>query len=182
MKLSFRLVSLVCLLLSGVLSCSKDRITEPPRNQNVMIDESFEKDGRASLVGWLPDDTTAYIKFSPDVPLEGGDWSLTIGAGWVPDIYFVSKKVPLFPGTNSYRLSFWAKSKGMPILYKFEKADQPSVVRLVYPADTAWSVYSVIDTISADPCDSILVGLSGGSGEVVLGPTWFDLVKLEKLD
>jgi hypothetical protein len=184
MKLSFLLVSLICLLLPAVLSCSKDHITEPPRDQNVMIDESFEKDGHASLSGWIPDDTTSHIRFSPDVPSGGNSWSLTIDAGWVPEIYFVSKKVPLFRGTNRYRLSFWAKSKGIPIFayYVFGKADQPHVETLVYPADTAWSIYSVIDTISAGPCDSILVGFSGSTGELVLGPTWFDLVKLEKID
>ncbi len=183
MRLSFLRVSLICLLLSAALSCKKDGITEPPCDQIILIDESFEKDGRGSLAGWVPDDTTSHIKFSLDVPPGGGDWSLTIETGWF-QIFYVSKKVPLFRGKNRYRLSFWAKAKyvqGFAYL-NLNQGDSSGIRRLISVTDTAWSMYSVIDTISADTGDSILVGLTGGIGQLLIGPTWYDLVKLEKLD
>ena len=64
----------------------------------------------------------------------------------------------------------------------FNQADSSVVRRFILITEKVWSMYSVIGTIAADAGDSILVGLSGGSAELSIGPAYFDLVKLEKLD
>ena len=185
MKLSFLPATLMCLLLSVALNCSNGGVTDPT-DPDVLIYESFEKNGRPSLSGWFPDDTTTYIRFSQDVPPDGGNWSLAIRAGWAPEVVSVSRKVSLLLGANRYQFSFWAKSEGVPVcgFYAFKKADQfYSYMSCLSPADTTWSVYTIpFGSCCADSTDSVTVGLSGGSTELEAGVIYFDLVKLEKLD
>ena len=136
------------------------------------------------MAGWIPDHTTGYIRFSQDVPPDGGNRSLAVESGWLPEIFLVYKIVPAFRGTNRYKLSFRAKTTDCPGLahLNFNQADSPVVRRFILITEKVWSMYSVIGTIAADAGDSILVGLSGGSAELSIGPAYFDLVKLEKLD
>jgi hypothetical protein len=185
MKLRLLTASVICLLLAVALSCSNGGITDPT-DPDVVIYESFEKDGRPSLAGWSPDDTTSHIKFSRDVPPGGGNWSLAIEPDWAPGFYLACKIAPALQGTNRYRLSFWARTTDSPGFARlnFNEADSSVVRRFILIADAAWSPYSVVDTIAANAGDSILVGLSGGFAEVWVDPsyTYFDLVKLEKLD
>ena len=185
MKRSSVSVTAMCLLLFAASSCttSKDCITKPPPEPNILMYCSFEEDDRPSLAGWWPDDTTSHMDFSRNVPPNGGSWSLSIRNALNPSYIRVARTVPALAGTTSYEFSFWARTKGKPGIAELgEKTGPGFVTRAIrLEADTAWVPYSASLTCHGDPGDSILVGLWGASTSEP-GTTWFDLVKLEKVD
>ena len=183
MKLHFLSVSPICLLLSVPLGCSNGGTTKSQPDPNVLIYSSFEENGRPSLAGWFPDDTSSHIQFSRDVPPGGGRWSLSIRNTLRPQDMTVARTAPALPGTTDYGLSFWAKTKGEPgkaILGG--KTGETWVARAIrLAADSTWLAYFASLTVDGDTGDSIFVGVSGSSTSQT-GTTYFDLVKLEKLD
>jgi len=183
MKFHLLSVSVICLLLSTALGCSNGGITKPADDPNVLLFCSFEEERGPSLSGWVPDRAPSHVSFSRDVPPNGGRWSLSIDNTWKPSNMTVMRAVPALPGTTHYHFSFWAKARGVP-----ERAmlgGQRGNIAILEPiglkADSSWLPYSKLFTADGDTGISIVIGLSGSS-TYESGTTYFDLVKLEKLD
>ena len=100
---------LILLLLAiFIYGCTEEEITEPT-DENLLINTSFEKNGKFSSDGWfLP----ALADSSNDVPTGGGSFSLQLEASQPPESYAYIK-VPVKTQFNNYKLTFWAKSTGV---------------------------------------------------------------------
>jgi hypothetical protein len=96
----------------------------------------------------------------------------------------VIQTVPALQETTLYQLSFWAKAEGIPG-YAILSAMKPEHLWIAEPfylqADSVWRFYSISKRAKYDAGISIVVGLSGISTKEA-GTTYFDLVKLEKVD
>ena len=167
-----------------VLSCSKDAVTRSSLDTNILFYSSFEKICRPSLDGWYPDSTTIYMEFSRDVPSNGGFWSLSINNTLKPQDMRVMGETSTLSGTTSYRFSFWAKAKGVPghaMLGARRTGHAYAMKAIGVESDSTWIQYSDSLTVDGDTNVYVVFGLSGRS-TYSSGTTWFDLVKLEKID
>jgi hypothetical protein len=150
---------------------------KPPDTINLIKNSSFEINGEKSLAGWeifCPD-----IGFINYVPPGGGNWAICMSPGWIPSFYFIMTTVPAPIGKNEYRLSYYVMTRGLIELY-IKKEDSLLFCKRIYTQnqDTIWRYYSILDTLTTKPGDSLTVKVVSGSGEV--GPLCnFDLCKLE---
>jgi hypothetical protein len=48
-------------------------------------------------------------------------------------------------------------------------------------ADSTWHHYSLLDTVTANAGDSLVITLSGGSSQLQTGTTYYDLCRLERI-
>ena len=170
----------ILILTFGLLhhSCKKTTV-EPTTPINQISNSSFEVDDKPSLVGWSPSDTTDFIKFSNDVPQNGGNWSVRIETVWGPPPRIRATLQPS-EGTHRYQLSTWSKKQGIGgTIYVFLNS---TLRKSVVVSDTVWNVYTIIDTISASSADSISIQLAGGFSQILAGKTYYDLCTFQKLD
>ena len=179
-------VLILTLFISATISfrCSKsrDRISGPAGDENLLINSSFEINGDPSLSGWAVSDTSR-VHFSNDVPPDGGSWSISISPGWAPIFYSVTTTVAPPVGTHRYKLSFWTKSPqewGSARLF-LKRPDTLMVSCSLSFSDSSWATHSLLDTLSITSGDSLVVMLTGSWPEIGMGRTHFDLVRLEKL-
>jgi hypothetical protein len=166
-------------------SKSRDRISAPTGDENLLANSSFEIDGNPSLHGWVVSDTCA-VHFAEEAPPTGGCWSVAIDPGWVPTMYSISTTVSAPKGGHRYEFSFWAMSWdswGMARII-LKRPDTLAVRKYLGFSDTTWSTYSLFDTLSTDKGDSLVIELWGGTEEVstIWSKTFYDLVRLETLD
>ncbi|HUL44945.1 MAG TPA: hypothetical protein VLY03_11395 [Bacteroidota bacterium] len=173
------------LVVMFALSCNKSNntILSPSVPVELISNSSFENYGSPSLVGWTERDSLT-VSLTRSAAPGGGNWSLTIAATWFPASY-AKTTVPTVEGNHRYRFSFWGKHGetwigGASILLKH--SDTLSLLNSIAVADTAWRLYSVLDTLTTITRDSIVVSLSGGANEIIGGQTFFDLVKLEIIE
>ena len=175
------------LCLAGAMGCREEGVVEtmfPPTDDTsaILINTSFELGGNHTLAGWTIS-TPSVVSFSPDVPPDGGSWSVTIGVEWDP-LPAISSNVPAPEGTHVYKLRVWAKRTGVggSAAIMIRRPDTLLTSRFVAIPDTGWTTYTIIDTISAERGDSVGVRLAGAISQLVPGTTFFDLCVLEKLD
>lgn len=163
-------------------ACSKknDSVNGPIPDNNLLPNSSFEFDGNPSLSSWIYSDTFS-IKLSNDVPVSGGNWSVSIDAVWGPPSW-ISSKITTTPGTHIYKFSFWAKAIriGGTGYLELQRADSTITLKSVKIKDSVWYPYTLIDTVNLINGDSIIVNLTGGFSHKISGKTYYDLCRLEK--
>ncbi len=184
MRLSLASSWTAILFLSFLLGCIlEDPVSSIP-DSNLLLNPSFEIYGIPSLLGWVPstEDTSA-IHFFREVPPQGGKYSLGLETAWTA-ANSATAKVPAMVGSHRYRLALWARSNGVSgfaSLY-LKTSDTLAFRKTVELPETAWTSYSLIDTIVAKQGDSLFVSLSGGMSQLLAGRTLFDLCTLEILN
>ena len=179
----------VMFLLLGSIGCREESIVEgmvPPTDSSaILINTSFELGGNPTLAGWAASNPNV-VDFSSDVPPDGDSWSVTIGVEWAPPTFppAISSNVRASEGTHIYQLRLWAKRAGLggSAAIMLKRPDTLLVSRFLSIPDTGWTAYNIIDTISAEPGDSVGVRLAGATSQLATGTTFFDLCVLEKLE
>jgi hypothetical protein len=173
---SIELTKIFALILFALIifSCTEEETTEPT-DENLLINTSFEKNGRFSSDGWtLP----AQSDSSSDVPSGGGSFSLVLEATQPPEAY-AQIKVPVKTEFNEFKLTFWSKFsviEGKAILYLLRGG---SIIKStsITVDDIIWKSYSIQDTFSVVTGDSFMVQLTAGITQLLPGKTYFDLCK-----
>lgn len=177
------LLIIITVALINCCSNSSDSIIDITLEENLIRNSSFEFKGVQSLEGWYVEDTDR-VGFSDDVPEGGGEWSVGIEPGLVPESYTISYLIAAPEGTHSYRFSFWAKRESISSVARLwvKKPDINLILRVIGISSSYWVQYSTLVTMDTQSGDTIIVQLDGGSTEVSTGSTKYDLVKLIKLD
>ncbi len=150
---------------------------------NLLLNPSFESNGTPSLEYWNVEDTSR-VRFSPDVPPGGGSYSVAIAVDWAPPA-FVRTAVAAPAGTHRYRLSWWGKSEQIAgaAYLGIQRSDTLILFlrEVIYPADSTWREYAMLDTITTKTSDKLVITLSGGVSQWSIGKTYYDLCSLEIL-
>ena len=189
----FTTVILVAATLT-TLGCKKSSSVTGPGGQQGQLDlignSSCEQGGVPSIAGWrqsYPD--TGFIHFSSDVPVNGGQYSVSLKNGWGP-LPSLQAIVPAPSGTHQYRISLWSKTLPLgPLVYASggvsirQKAPDTLIFhKWLTFSDTVWTEHMLLDTIVTKQDDSLVVSISGGQSQWSSGQTLFDLVRFIKLD
>ena len=149
---------------------------------NLLQNSSFEVNNQPTLQSWVAD--TTLRKFVQDVPPNGGQWSLQLSPGWFPQEGYARTYISGQSGVGVYQLTVWIKNmNGFRSSVRFGQWSQNAWVNFKQiPCDSStWTQYSLVDTISLQPNDTIAVHLSAGETELAAGYVMFDLVRLEKI-
>jgi len=177
------LLTLVAIAMSS--ACRKEIVgTEPaqPDTSAVLVNSSFEVGGNPSLSGWISSSPTL-IDFSPDVPVGGGIWSVTLDADWTfpPSLLALVSAAEV---TQVYMLAIWGKRVGIGGSASIVVGHDGMLTssKSISIQDTVWKVYTIIDTISTESGDSVGVRLSGGVSPLAAGTTFFDLCLMERME
>jgi hypothetical protein len=178
-------LALLALFFGGMLQgCSKSNPTGPSSGGDLLANPSFELNGSPSLQDWTQayTDTSVHF-FSSDVPPDGGRYSIVIDAVWGPP-YTVSQAVPADAGNHRYEFSAWAKRSGFggQMRISLQRSDSTYFEKTMNIVDTAWTQYSIIDTVTAESGDSVVVSVTGGFSQLLFGQTYFDDCDLERID
>ena len=154
---------------------------DPEPESKTLIFTSFESGGYASMSNWISPGPPI-VKFSTDVPPNGGNFSIFLKAREIGA--YVYTTVPALDGTHNYRLTFWSKSTEDPgSLQIYLKQDgnkvnkQREVIRTV-----EWTSFTIETEFTASAGDSIEVMLVGSLYTIPQGFNYFDLIKLVNLD
>lgn len=149
---------------------------------NLIQNSSFESNNQPTLQSWVTD--TTLRKFVQDVPPNGGQWSLQLIPGWFPQEGYARTYVSGQSGVGVYQISVWVKStNGWRSTIRLGQWAQGTWInsKQISSDSTLWIQYSLIDTLSVQPNDTIAVHLSAGRAEIAKGNVLFDLVRLEKI-
>jgi len=166
----------VFILLFIICSCSEE---EPiaPTEENLLLNTSFEKNGKFSSDGWfLPEGSDS----STDVPHGGGNYSLMLNANWGNDLY-AEIKVPVKTEYSEFKLTFWSKYsviEGKAILSLVRNGSTIKSLNILVD-DIIWQSYSIQDTFSSVAGDSFMVQFTAGFTNLISGKTYFDLCQLQ---
>lgn len=156
--------------------------------QNLISNPSFEDStGQQSLNGWITRDTSD-VSFSQDVPINGGNWSLQLNANWgIGGNAFTN--ITGQTGTNVYQLNVWIKTGSLGpgalarVYLAFISQNQITSYKTISYGNTPnWTQYSLTDTLTIQPNDTIQVGFLGGYAQLLYPESYFDLVELKKND
>ena len=159
-------------LFSG---CTEEETTEPT-DENLLLNTSFEKNGKFSSEGWtLPIGTDS----SSNVPSGGGNYSLVLNASSPPEVY-AQIKVPVKTNYNEFKLTFWSKYSVIEGKVILSLVRNGSVIdsSSILVDDIIWKDYSIQDTYNVSAGDSFMVQLTAGISQLLPGKTYFDLCKL----
>lgn len=178
-------VKLFPLMIFAILifRCNEEEITEPTE-ENLLINTSFENNGRFSADGWS---LSSLSDSSNDVPPNGGNFSLVIEASQPPEVYS-SIKIPVKTQYSKNRLSFWSKASGVSsnvygkavlslVRNGAELQSQSIQIDVI-----KWELFTLEDTFSVTVGDSFLVKFSGGISQLLSGKTYFDLCQLHGIE
>lgn len=174
---SIELTKILALILFAlfIFSCTEEETTEPT-DENLLINTSFENNGRFSSDGWI---LPAQIDSSSDVPSGGGKYSLVLEATQPPEVY-AQIKVPVKTEFNKFKLSFWSKYsviEGKAILSLLRGGSILKSTSITVD-DIIWKNYSIQDTFNVVAGDSFMVQLTAEITQLLPGKTYFDLCKL----
>jgi hypothetical protein len=162
-----------------IFGCTEEETTEPT-DENLLINTSFEKDGKFSSDGWT---LSAQSDSSTDVPSGGGSYSLELKASQPPEVY-AQIKVPVKAEYNEFKLTLWSKYsviEGKAILSLIRNGAAIKSLNILIE-DIVWKSYSIQDTFNVALGDSFMVQLSGGSSQLLPGKTYFDLCQLQGIN
>lgn len=152
--------------------------TNPFTEAGLITNPSFEIFGQPSQKSWT--DGGAIVQ---DAPRGGGRWCLEMEATWFPAVN-VSTTIPAPFGLHQYKFSVWGKYHGVihgTARLMIKRADSMDFRTSIGVTDTVWTYYTAVDTIRANPGDSLVVQLTGGASELLGGKTFFDLCELEEI-
>lgn len=170
----------VFILLLIFCSCNEEETTAPT-DENLLLNTSFEKDGRFSAEGWtLP----ALSDSSSDVPTNGGSFSLVLQANAPPEV-FAFIKVPVKTNYSINKLTFWAKSTGVSsdiygkAVLSLVRNNVEMQSRSIQIDQIAWQSFSILDTFNVAVGDSFMIKFSGGINQLFSAEAYFDLCQLQ---
>ena len=178
-KLRNKLAALI-LLAFFISGCSEEETTAPT-DENLLLNTSFEKNGKFSSDGWtLP----TLSDSSMDVPPGGGIYSLELNSSAPPGEYaFI--KVPVKTEYKTNKLTFWAFSSGVSsniygkaILSLVRNGSQIKSSSITVDG-IVWKSYSIRDTFNVVSGDSFMVQFTAGVSQLLSGKTYFDLCQLQ---
>lgn len=171
----------ICLLIC-IVSWKANSACFSSDSSNLVQNSSFEINDQPTLQSWVAD--TTLTQFFQDAPPGGGKWSLRIFPGWIPQEGFARTYISGQSAVGVFRLVFWAKSINSWLgSASFGQWTQNGWVRSkrIYCDSTDWTQFSLIDTLSLQPNDTIAVHLSAGAVELSNGQILFDLVELKRI-
>lgn len=192
MKDSNTIVLIILLLLILYGGCKKptDSAITPPKDQNLILNSSFESASGPSIDAWTSRDSTIYA-FYPDAPVGGGRYSIILHTVWDGPFSFnsVITRVALPVGSHRYRISCWAKrlAHGGGSLSLFVgpgDIDTMTASVRIPIVDSVWTFYSTDIILANQASDSAVVALHGGNSPIQYldDSSFFDLCKFERLD
>jgi hypothetical protein len=176
-------VKLIAIYFFFLVLPSKSILADGSDSTNLIQNSSFETNNQPTLQFWITD--TLLAEVLQDAPPGGGQWSLQLSPGWIPQEGFAQTYVSGQSGIGVYQLTFWSKSisgwKGSVMIGQWS---QMSWVQsnIIYCDSTTWTQYSLIDTLSLQIGDTIGVHLSAGRTEVAYGRVLFDLIHLRRIE
>ena len=186
MKLnSFYLILIfINVLLYEPINCNSSLI-EPPIDNNLLTNGSFEINNIPTLNGWQFGNKQL-ANLVNEAPSGGGNWSLQLTSDWAPTTGYVYTPVLNVKSGDIVRLSAYVRAygkfggRGIIGLYAGSKL-LPGYMKSASSIDTLWNRISVIDTLNLTPGDTLWVILSSPITEIIPFQQLFDLVKLEKI-
>ncbi len=173
MKHKFLFSFLLCTIISMLASCSRSP-TSPNGSGNLIQNSSFRSGSAPWLAGWDINDS-AWVKVVSNSPSGSNSWSINLtpqsgpSAGGVATTFITGQS-----GHFIYTLSGWARSlagwywgnvslsqlrNGNTISYKSSDV-----------ADSAWTAFTLTDTLDILPGDTLAVALSAPSLSFAAGP------------
>jgi hypothetical protein len=165
-------------------NCADEETTAPPTEENLLLNTSFENNGRFSTVGWtLPTSSDS----SNDVPPNGGNFSLRLQSNAPPE-EFAFIKVPVKTQYSVNKLTFWAKSTGVTsnipgkAILSLIRNGTSIKSRSIQVDQISWQSFSIQDTFSVAEGDSFLVQFSGGISQLLSARAYFDLCQLQGIN
>jgi hypothetical protein len=146
----------VFFLLFIICSCNEEEPTAPTE-ENLLLSNSFEKNGQPSSEGWtLPSGS----EYSTNVPPNGGSYSLVLEATQPPEEYaFI--KVPVKTEYTIDQLTFWAFSSGVSsniygrAILSVVRNGSMVKSRSIVVDGIVWKNYSIRDTFNVAAGDSV---------------------------
>ncbi|MFA6541516.1 MAG: hypothetical protein WCT99_07930 [Bacteroidota bacterium] len=193
--------SILIILISVIIGgCKKNGLNQPPeetKSINLLQNGSFEKDGVPSSSGWyfiLPPNAPQFwiYKYSPDVPENGGKWSLSYDSLYEEPVLMLASSIDMPSIHHQYELTFWAKSwyaNTRVQLMVVRKDNYSGWGRVVYIEDSMWTEHSIIlntnDSLYLTIPDSIRilqVILHPGLGPLGSRGASFDNFVLKQID
>ncbi len=166
------IISVVLILVS----CDDSPIKSEGNPGYVYLNSSFEVNGKPDTTWWYGSD----IGFAEDAPILGGQWSLMLTPGWIPQEGYAESQVTGVAGDYSIRLEAWMKTfkwRGSFSL-RLRRNGELKTLKEISDTNSEWKKFSMNDTLSLAETDTVIVHLSAGTTEVVSGKVFFDLVKL----
>jgi hypothetical protein len=182
---SIHLISLLILCLIPI-ACDENTacVNDSEEDKCLIENSSFEYFREPSLEGWgAPYPNT--ITFINDAPIIGGNWSVEIKPDLYPrQVYFIWYFIAALEGTHRYNFSFWAKGRAPNSYAKILIKHSQSYItkRSINVYTSKWLRYSVIDTLSTEIGDTIIVKLEGGSVFGLVEKAKYDRVMLYIID
>lgn len=158
-----RIRNLQLFLIFSVLifSCNNNEVAP-----GTLANSSFELNGAFSTEGWVTNNASESNEAAPD----GGNFSLKIVPGYVPDEGYAEYVIEGLEGSQNITLSGYIKaSGGWPgsITLKKVTADNAvTVLGVEYSSDSEWTKKTISTTTELNSGDVIVVKLSAGGTEV----------------
>lgn len=169
-------------LLLMFQSCSDNSVNQPAPAENLISNWSFEKNGQPIIEGWVLNPNGKY-SFSNTAPEGGGMYSIQLDCNWgIPNE--IRTSVPAYWGNTKYEFSLLSRKEdfGGYFSINIKRSDSLITLNKINIDSDSWRIYSVFDSIQTKKNDSLVIILAGGFSQVLTGKTYFDLVRLEKLD
>jgi hypothetical protein len=183
-----RLALMMVAAALGVGIACKNTATGPNTDlSNLVTNGTFEASSHPTWGGWVLRDTPVdtLTLFAQDAPPLGGTWSLDLQYH-APDIGYARWYLTNTSAFNGvYRITVWGKAvndwpNGKIALGKISPGVPPAV-KSKQTLATAWTQYTIEDTVDLSTDDSLYVELSAGGDHFPPGDMRFDLVRLEKI-
>lgn len=172
------------ILLYEPINCNSSLI-EPPANNNLLTNGSFEINNTPTLNGWQFGNKQL-AKLVNEAPPGGGNWSLQLTSDWAPTTGYVYTKVSNVKSGDIVRLSAYVRvygkfgGRGIIGLSVGSKIFSGHI-KSAFSSDTLWNRISITDTLNLTSNDTLRVFLSAPITEIIPFQQLFDLVKLEKI-
>ena len=176
---------IVVLSAQFFLTCESDDIERPSDSEeptNLILNPSFESNGKPSLDGWV---TVFDDSFRQDTPSEGGSWSILLQPGWIPAEGSATAYFQGAAGENVYELSVWLKSLNGwsgSLSFGLKSSGDRYPNKLVTLNPSEWTKLVMRDTLILQQPESLFVKLSAGMAEFAIGIVLFDLVHVAKVE
>jgi hypothetical protein len=176
---------IVCLLFA-LPQCGRDTVSPPttPAPPNLIPNPTFENQGVPDSTGWFYESFTAHLV--QDTPPGGGRWCAEVSPGWVPQEGCLLGYVTGVHDSGLFELGAWARAKMRYWIAELQLV-QRRAGRIVHQSGREitvedWTEFSYVDSLTILPSDTLVIGLCAGSVEVGIETTFFDEVRLKRVE
>lgn len=181
MKTKLFLFSLVFVLFAGCTRTVTPVETIIDTQPNRLLVTSFESGDNADIDNWKSPGPPI-VKFSNDVPLNGGKFSIFLKARSLGA--YVTNEIPAPEGNKNYKLTFWSKSTQDPgslVVYHMV-GDKKTRIEGKSIESKVWTSYTLNFNLNSSSNDKIFIELGGSIFASPQGYTFFDLIDLQLVD